>query len=235
MITCTLSIEVRPGSEERAIDTLSRIERGTRGDAGLIQFIWLRDEADPRRFLLFEQWATQADLDAHLAKDPSLWQQFEPALAGPAVAGRYHPVAQLTQPPRDDEVRDFARDWFDRLSRHEPVERLLPLLSDHDLEMVFPDATMTNEDEFRGWYRTVGEQFADQSHDLESIQVRPVPASADVTCDVVVVWRARQTADDQRIAARARQSWRLSRSPRTGGPVIVSYRVLALDDLAVPA
>jgi len=123
----------------------------------------------------------------------------------------------------DDSVAAFVQQWFDILSRHEPVEELLPFVSDQGLDMTFPERTLRGHDDFRDWYRAVGETFADQTHVLEHLDTRN---SGDrVHIDLFVVWTAKTVADGSVSSFRVHQNWTLRR--RAGGepPVIVTYRV----------
>lgn len=90
-----LHITVKPGREQVALEALTDIERRSRQDAGCVTFVWLQHHDDPLRFTLFEQWASQEDLDAHLAKIIPVWQEFEPNLAGEPVSEPVSPVADV--------------------------------------------------------------------------------------------------------------------------------------------
>lgn len=240
MITFTLDITVREGSEQQSLLTLAEIERRTQDDPGRVTFRWLQDELDPYRFTLVEQWARQEDLDRHLAKDPALWDSLAPALVGEPVSRRLRGVAGPAQPPSQQEVRTFAVRWFDLLSAHAPVEELLAMLAGRGLDMRFPDARLQDEASFRTWYDVVGHSFDEQSHTLERLEVSPAPvpqgwSGADVGAasdvEVVVVWRARSLTDGSRIEARAHQSWQVARAFARDALVIVGYDVRSLEPL----
>ncbi|WP_051844031.1 antibiotic biosynthesis monooxygenase [Streptomyces sp. NRRL S-813] len=236
VLTFTLDITVRTGHETEAIRTLTAVEAKARTDAGCVQFTWFQHVHDPYRFTLVEQWESQEHLDAHLAADPALWETFVPALAGEPRSTPLRPVADLARTPDEETVRDFARTWFDRLSDRAPLEEMLAYVAADGLEMVFPEATLTDHQEFAAWYAEVGTLFRDQKHDLERIEVTPAAdgsAEGAVDVDVTVVWRATVVAEGRRSAARARQSWRLRPSFRTGAPEIVRYRVRSLEEIAV--
>jgi hypothetical protein len=123
----------------------------------------------------------------------------------------------------------FVRRWFDLLSEHAPIEQLLPLVSDADLEMVFPEATLRSRDEFQRWYETVGNAYTDQGHVVKELDVHDVMDRADVALSVV--WTATQRSDGAHLAYRVNQSWQLRRSPGNGEPVITRYRVLSMDSV----
>lgn len=124
------------------------------------------------------------------------------------------------------EIDSFVQTWFQGLNEHIDVERMLPLVADDGLEMVFPEQTLRSHADFRSWYAAVGENFTDQDHDVEAVTSRP--QDDGVALDVTVVWRAVQTADGAPLAMRAQQSWFLDRSPATAAPRIVTYHVHSL-------
>ncbi|WP_328537685.1 nuclear transport factor 2 family protein [Streptomyces sp. NBC_00344] len=127
------------------------------------------------------------------------------------------------RPLGEKELADFVQEWFDRMSRHDPVGEMLPFVADSDLEMAFPERTLRSHDDFRDWYAVVGEAFADQTHVVEKAVGR---AEGDgVAVDVTVVWTAKSVADGTVSSFRVQQKWRLAYPSDTGRPVIVSYLV----------
>ncbi|GIE77966.1 hypothetical protein Aph02nite_39160 [Actinoplanes philippinensis] len=126
-----------------------------------------------------------------------------------------------------DAVSAFAAQWFQYLDVHAPADDLASCLSTDDLTMVFPERTLRSVAEFRDWYRTVCGLYTDETHEIEYV----TPAVVDDRIDVAVsvIWRATQTSDGSRLAMRARQTWRLSRTQSGPGLVITEYRV---DELA---
>jgi hypothetical protein len=116
---------------------------------------------------------------------------------------------------------EFVHQWFDLLSMHEPVEDLLSLVSEQDLEMVFPPDILRGHEDFRRWYKAVGEANRDQSHTVERLETRRHGDIVNV--DVTVVWQTTQTSDDVTIRRRARQQWQLRERP-DGRLVIVNYQ-----------
>ena len=126
-------------------------------------------------------------------------------------------------------VSAFVRKWFQELSDHVPVERLQRFLAPAGLQMVFPERTLLSLGDFRDWYATVGLAYTDQSHAVETVTATPADDHVDI--DVVVIWRAVQTADGSRLAMRARQRWHLLRVPGDPGFVIAGYRVEDMTDL----
>ncbi|MEV7418440.1 hypothetical protein [Streptomyces sp. NPDC089919] len=124
------------------------------------------------------------------------------------------------------ELAGFAQEWFDKLSRHDPVEEMLPFVADAGLDMAFPERTLRSHADFRDWYAVVGEAFADQSHDIERLEFRPAADDVEaVDVAVTVVWRAKNTADGSLTAVRVDQQWRLAMRPGAVLPVITTYRV----------
>lgn len=226
MLTFLLDIEVRDGCEAAAVETLSAIQEHARSDAGCCTFRWTQHRDEPYHFTLFEQWDSQEHLDAHLNSAPGLWEQFVPCLRGEPRSTPVRPIDELCAPVTEAEADAFARDWFDRLNRHVPVEDILPLVADDGLEMAFPERTLHDHAEFRDWYADVGRSFREQDHQLEQVDVRPDAGGADVI--VTVAWRATETGSGCRQEARAYQTWRLDRSFSTGEPLISKYRVRAL-------
>jgi hypothetical protein len=128
-----------------------------------------------------------------------------------------------------DAVSAFAAQWFQYLDVHAPADRLADCLASDGLLMVFPERTLRTVDEFRDWYRTVCGLYTDETHEIEYVTPTVVGDRIDVA--VSVIWRATQTSDDSRLAMRAKQTWRLSRTPSDPGLVITEYRVDELADL----
>lgn len=95
MLTFMLHIMVGENAEEEALDTLSAIERQSLHDAGRLHFSWFQHLRDPQRFTLFEQWESQEHLDAHLAKDPSLWNGFQHCLIEEPISEGLRTVADV--------------------------------------------------------------------------------------------------------------------------------------------
>ncbi|MFI9276208.1 hypothetical protein ACIGXM_36870 [Kitasatospora sp. NPDC052896] len=119
-------------------------------------------------------------------------------------------------------MKRFAQEWFDDLSTHEPVDRLLARVADTDLEMVFPERTLRSHADFVDWYAVVGEAFTDQTHRIEAFRSESHGDRVEVT--VTVVWTATLTSDGTRSAFRVNQTWQLRTTPG-GRPRIVKYQV----------
>ncbi|RKH12582.1 hypothetical protein D7V97_08065 [Corallococcus sp. CA053C] len=133
-----------------------------------------------------------------------------------------------------EQVSQFAQAWFDLLSVHAPVERILPMIADRDLEMVFPERTLRSHEDFKDWYVQVGKAYAGQVHVIERIEPHEGPDArgpADgVAVDVTVVWSVTRVADGKRLTLRSRQTWQLMPSEKTQQPVILRYRIHSLGD-----
>ena len=126
-------------------------------------------------------------------------------------------------------VIELARRWFAALNNHAPVDQLVALLDPDGVEMKFPEATLTSENEFRAWYDTVTHTFFDQNHRIRQIDVRIGETAADVF--VIVSWTAHTweppAAVSTRIDADAYQYWRV-RSCADGKLVISRYEVAGM-------
>ncbi|HXR72587.1 putative quinol monooxygenase [Actinocrinis sp.] len=94
MLAFALHIRIKPEYEPEALRTLSDIERSSRADAGCLGFTWFRDQNEPDRFLLIEQWESQQHLDAHLSKVLPVWEPFTPALAEEPRSVPLRPVVE---------------------------------------------------------------------------------------------------------------------------------------------
>lgn len=229
MVTYMFHIRVKPGCETQALQTLSTIERESRNHEGCISFSWLQRDDSPYDLVLFEQWEDEAALEAHKARSPVNWDDFVPCLDGEPYSHQLRSVSALAVPPDEEETRAFVQEWFDRLSAHVEVDALLPMVSsDPDLEIVFPERTLRNHDEFRDWYAGIGRLFSDQTHDVEAVDVQRLDDNTTAV-EVTVVWKA-DRRDGSSVSARASQSWALRRSFASGAPQIVTYRVLSLSD-----
>jgi quinol monooxygenase YgiN len=65
------TFEVNPDQREAFL--AGRIERmhTSRAERGCLEYTFSADPIDPGRVLLYERWASQEDLDAHLAAPPT--------------------------------------------------------------------------------------------------------------------------------------------------------------------
>ncbi len=228
MLTFMLHITVKSGCESEALSTLSAIEQSSHQDRGCINFVWLQHQDTPYNFTLFEQWESQEHLDAHLAKSPSRWDTFVPCLDGTPRSEKFRLVTELAKPLNENEISTFVQNWFDKLSQHVAVSEILPMISETNLEMEFPEQTLRNKDEFSKWYEEVGRSYSHQEHILEKLDIQE--KSDYVSINLAVIWKA-QKNDNSCLAFRAEQAWKIVKSFTTGQPVIMNYRVLSLKEL----
>ena len=130
------------------------------------------------------------------------------------------------------EVKQFAADWYSKLDVHAPVEEYVPLLAEDNVEMRFPEVTVTGFDGFKGWYEKVVRIFFDEVHTLKKVEPKPI-SNGRIEVKVVVKWEASMwnppAAKSERIISDAYQTWILERSPETQKPVILTYIVDSLD------
>jgi hypothetical protein len=136
-------------------------------------------------------------------------------------------LAPLTQA----EVQAFAEDWYRKLDVHAPLEEFVPLLSDSELEMVFPEATVTGFEGFKGWYERVIGIFFDEVHTVK--EVRMIETGVQSQVKVVVKWEASvwnpPAPYSDRIILDAYQTWEVKRSPESGKVMITRYVVDSLE------
>lgn len=136
-------------------------------------------------------------------------------------------VAPLTA----DEIKEMATAWYQKLDVHAPMVEILPMLADEELEMVFPESTVTGWAGFEGWYQRVIRIFFDEVHTLK--EVTSVIDGDQAEVKVVVQWEASMwdppAANSARIKCDAFQRWIMKRSPVTGKPMVVTYIVDGLE------
>ena len=61
------TFEVDPDQREQFIAGRAAMMRASRGERGCLEYTFCADPIDPARVVLYERWASQPDLDAHLA------------------------------------------------------------------------------------------------------------------------------------------------------------------------
>ncbi|MFQ6537717.1 MULTISPECIES: hypothetical protein [Aphanothece] len=114
------------------------------------------------------------------------------------------------------EIWAFASAWYQLLDIHAPLESYRPLLTS-DVELVFPEATVSGFEGYAGWYSTVIDIFFDEIHTLK---VADIISQTDSTCTahVVVNWKASvwkpPAARSTRLMMDADQTWELVRSDK---------------------
>jgi quinol monooxygenase YgiN len=73
--------EVDPDHREEFLAGRRDVMRASRAEPGCLEYIFSADPFDPSRVVLFERWASQESLDAHLSA-----QRAAPPSASPGVA-----------------------------------------------------------------------------------------------------------------------------------------------------
>jgi quinol monooxygenase YgiN len=85
---------IRAGHEEEAVDDLRNLAAETQKEPGNLMYLIHRSVEDPRKFLIYEQYRSQAALETHLAKD--YFQRYSVnglrKIAESRVAGTYRPL-----------------------------------------------------------------------------------------------------------------------------------------------
>ena len=136
-------------------------------------------------------------------------------------------------PLTEDELRQFVADWFDLLDVHAPVEQVLPLVAEDDLEMVFPEVTARGRDGFKEWYAKVTNRFFDEVHTLNAQRYSTAGGRGEIGLDLN--WQAKMwqppAAKSRWLGFDVRQTWEMRRSARTGKAEIVRYVVSKFDPM----
>jgi hypothetical protein len=134
-------------------------------------------------------------------------------------------------PLTENELLEFARNWYRKLDDHAPLENFLPLLAEEGLEMVFPEATVYGFEGFKGWYARVINIFFDENHTVKEVKLTAPGSPA--TVKVLVKWEASTWKPpapySERIILDAYQTWVVVRSAKTGRPTVLKYVVDSLD------
>ncbi|NET02622.1 MAG: nuclear transport factor 2 family protein [Sphaerospermopsis sp. SIO1G1] len=125
------------------------------------------------------------------------------------------------------ELEEFAKAWYKKLDVHDPLEEYRPLLTE-DVELQFPEATVTGFEGYSGWYNKVINIFFDEVHTVKEVKiVDPNPEATVIK--VVVKWEASvwnaPEPYSKRIVLDAYQTWTVKRSTSTGNPAVSVYIV----------
>ena len=83
-LTVIAHIRAKPGQESRVRQVLQGLVSATRAEAGCINYDLHQSQADPALFVFYENWTSEAHLDAH-SKSPHI-QSFR-KVAGEILAG----------------------------------------------------------------------------------------------------------------------------------------------------
>ncbi len=139
----------------------------------------------------------------------------------------------MSQPLTQEEVTAMVNDWYMKLDVHAPMVDILPLVSEGELHMKFPEATLTSLAEFEGWYQRVIRIFFDEVHTMKELNVTVSPDGQKADIKLIVYWEASVWNPPDRYSKRlmmdAYQTWIVKRSAASGKPVVVSYIVDKLD------
>jgi len=136
-------------------------------------------------------------------------------------------------PLTEDELRQFVVDWFDLLDVHAPVDQVLPLVAEDDLEMVFPEVTVHGQGSFKEWYAKVTNRFFDEVHTLNEQRFSTAGDRGEIGLDLnwqAKIWQP-PAAKSQWLGFDVLQTWEMRRSGRTGKPEIVRYIVTKFDPM----
>ncbi len=131
------------------------------------------------------------------------------------------------QPLSVQEVETFVKAWYNFLDIHAPQVDFINMVSDEELFMVFPEATLEGVAAFEGWYQGVIRIFFDEVHIVKTVESQINGETAEVK--IVVQWEASKWNPPARYSDRikldAYQTWTVKRSSKTGKPVITKYTV----------
>ncbi len=85
---------IQAGHEAEAVDDLRKLAAETRKEPGNALYLIHRSVEDPRKFLIYEQYRSQADMETHQAKE--YFQRYSVhglrKIAESRVAGTYRPL-----------------------------------------------------------------------------------------------------------------------------------------------
>jgi quinol monooxygenase YgiN len=87
-LTVIATIKAKVGKEAQMQQDLMGLVAPSRIELGCINFDLLLDNQDPSIFILYENWESQADLDAHYQQPyvRQVFKSYEETLAEPIVA-----------------------------------------------------------------------------------------------------------------------------------------------------
>ena len=124
------------------------------------------------------------------------------------------------------EIWSFASNWYRYLDVHAPLDSFRPLLTDN-VQLVFPEATVTGFEGYSSWYNNVVNIFFDEQHTLK---IADISNQTDESCEVHVVvnwhasiWNAPE-ARSTRLMMDADQTWEVMRT--SNGQLAVSKYIV---------
>ncbi|MBT9547540.1 MAG: hypothetical protein IV090_19250 [Candidatus Sericytochromatia bacterium] len=89
----------------------------------------------------------------------------------------------------ENRLRGFVYHWFSLFDSNAPhAEFLKRMVQDQSLEFRFPDATLRNEKDFRGWYDGILKNIRVASHTINSVKIQK-RAGNEFIVRVDVLWR----------------------------------------------
>jgi hypothetical protein len=125
------------------------------------------------------------------------------------------------------EVHAFVDDWYRALDVHVPLEDFLAMVADTGIEFRFPEVTVTDKAGLTEWYNRVTNTFFDEVHETKELAITTAGDQAEVK--ILTLWQASvwnpPAPKSERIAFHARQTWKVTRSPTTSKPVVLTYIV----------
>ena len=60
---------IKPGKRDEAIAAMIDVAKATQQEAGCIRYNFYADLENPNKFIVYEEWESQAHLDVHLSQD----------------------------------------------------------------------------------------------------------------------------------------------------------------------
>lgn len=138
-------------------------------------------------------------------------------------------------PLTESEIRQLVDEFYAKLDAHALVEEYIDLFAfgEPDLILQFPGIKLTSWEQFKPWYEGTLNEFFDEVHAAEKIELTANDKQADIKA--VVHWEASRwkppAAHSQRIVASVDQSWVVIRSPKTQKAVFKQYIVHKLNYL----
>lgn len=130
------------------------------------------------------------------------------------------------RPITENQIKQFAAEWYRALDVHAPVEDCYRFLADKGLKMSFPDGDIRDFSSFKAWYDRVTHLFFDENHNIQSLKT--AISGDEAVVDIVVGWQASwfepPAAKSKRLSMDATQRWtvRLS-SKNVYGLEILAY------------
>jgi hypothetical protein len=133
------------------------------------------------------------------------------------------------------EVSELVNSWYQALDIHAPEVDMMRLISDSELEMRFPEATLRSQQEFGQWYQGVIRIFFDEVHVLNAQDIKLSPDGSYAEVNAKAYWEASRWKPPARYSERLKfdcqHLFKIKRSASTGKLCITLYGVEKLDPL----